>query len=99
MWLLVELQTRQVSTISAPENIFSPRWSPDGQHIAALSSDSKKLLLFDLKTQKWPDWVKEAGSIGILTWSADGRYLYYDETSTEHPTFRRANVGLTRSEV
>ena len=97
--LLLELQTRKVSAISAPENIFSPRWSPDGQHIAALSADSKKLMLFDLKTQQWSDWIKEMGSIGFLTWSPDGRYLYYDETSTEHPTFRRVKVGLARSET
>ena len=97
--LLLELQTRQVSTVSAPENMFSPRWSPDGQHIAALSADSKKLMLFDLETQQWSDWIKELGSIGFLTWSPEGRYLYYDETSTERPTFRRVRVGLTRSEV
>lgn len=97
--LLLDLQTHQVSTLSAPENVFSPRWSPDGQHIAALSSDSKKLMLFDFKTKQWSDWVKEKGSIGFLTWSQDGRYLYYDETSTEHPTFRRARVGVSHSEL
>lgn len=97
--LLLDLQTHQVSTLSAPENVFSPRWSPDGQHIAALSADSKKLMLFDFKTQQWSDWVKETGSIGFLTWSQDGRYLYYDETSTEHPTFRRARVGVSHSEL
>lgn len=97
--LLLDLQTHQVSTLSAPENVFSPRWSPDGQHIAALSSDSKKLMLFDFKTQQWSDWVKETGSFGFLTWSQDGRYLYYDETSTEHPTFRRARVGVSHSEL
>jgi Tol biopolymer transport system component len=34
---LVDLKTRQISTIPGSENLFSPRWSPDGQHMAALS--------------------------------------------------------------
>ena len=97
--LLLELQTHQVSTVSAPEPVFSPRWSPDGQRIAALSADSKALMLFDLATQKWSKWVNETGSIGFLTWSPDGKYLYYDTTSTEHPAFRRAKVGQSGSEL
>ena len=96
---VLELKTRQISTLSAPEKVFSPRWSPDGRHVAALSADSKKLMLFDFKTQRWSDWVNETGSIGFLTWSPEGRYLYYDQTATQHPTFRRVKVGITRSEV
>lgn len=97
--LVLDLKTRQVSTVSSPEGVFSPRWSPDGRHLAALSADSTKLMLFDFKTQKWSEWTKEAGTIGFLTWSPDGKYLYYDETSTAHPTFRRVKVGQTRSEL
>jgi Tol biopolymer transport system component/DNA-binding winged helix-turn-helix (wHTH) protein len=97
--LLLALQTRQVSTVSPPEPVFSPRWSPDGQRLAALSADSKALMLFDFPTQKWSKWVDETGSIGFLTWSPDGKYLYYDTTATEHPAFRRAKVGQSRSEL
>lgn len=96
---LLELKTRQISTLSAPEILFSPRWSPDGRYIAALSADSKKLVLFDFKTRQWSDWVSETGSIGFLTWSPDARYLYYDQTATQHPTFQRVKVGFTRPEV
>jgi Tol biopolymer transport system component/DNA-binding winged helix-turn-helix (wHTH) protein len=97
--LLLALQTRQVSTVSPPEPVFSPRWSPDGQRLAALSADSKALMLFDFPTQKWSKWIDETGSIGFLTWSPDGKYLYYDTTATEHPAFRRAKVGQSRSEL
>jgi Tol biopolymer transport system component/DNA-binding winged helix-turn-helix (wHTH) protein len=97
--LLLELQTHRVSTVSPPEPVFSPRWSPDGQRLAVLSADSRALMLFDFPTQKWSKWVNETGSIGFLTWSPDGKYLYYDETSTEHPAFRRAKVGQSGSEL
>ena len=96
---VVDLGSHQISTIPGSDNLYSPRWSPDGQHLAALSADSKKLLLYDFKTQKWTDWIDEPGAIGFPTWSRDGRYVYYDNTSTENSAFLRAKVGQTRSEV
>ena len=96
---IIDLVTHQVSTVPGSKGLFSPRWSPDGQHLAALTLDSTKLLLFDFKTQKWSDWVTEPGVVGYLNWSHDGSYLYYDNTFTDHPTFRRVKVGQTHSEL
>jgi eukaryotic-like serine/threonine-protein kinase len=96
---IVELSTHQVSIVPGSANLFSPRWSPDGQYLAALTADSQKLLLFSFKTQKWSDWVHEADAIGFPNWSRDGSYLYYDNTFTNHPAFRRIKVGQTRSEL
>jgi Tol biopolymer transport system component len=95
---IVNLNSRQISTIPGSENLYSPRWSPEGRHLAALSADSKKLLLFDFKTQKWRDWINEPGAIGFPTWSRDGRYIYYDTWSTKNSGFHRVKVGETRSE-
>src|SRR5262249_1192193 len=51
---LLDLSTRQVSKLPGSEGLFSPRWSPDGRHIAAVVAVSQgKLMLFDLITQKW----------------------------------------------
>jgi serine/threonine protein kinase/Tol biopolymer transport system component len=96
---IVDLSTHQISTIPGSENLFSPRWSPDGKYLAALTADSQKLLLYTFKTQKWSDWVNEPGAIGYPNWSHDGTYLYYDNTFTNRPTFRRVKVGQTRSEL
>jgi len=95
---ILDLKTRQVSTVPGSDGLFSPRWSPDGGHLAALSADSKRLMLYDFKTQKWSEWINETGSVGFPTWSRDGNYLYYDSTFSDHPTFRRVKVGQTRSE-
>jgi len=96
---IVDLATRQLSPIPGSANLFSPRWSPDGQYLAAITADSQKLLLYSFKTQKWSDWVTEPGAIGFPNWSRDGTYLYYDNTFTDRPTFRRVKVGQTRSEL
>jgi eukaryotic-like serine/threonine-protein kinase len=95
---VLDLNTRQSSTLPSSENSFSPRWSPDGRHIAALSGDSRKLLIFDLKTEKWSVWVNGTATIGFPTWSREGSYLYYDSIFTEHPTFQRVKLGQARSE-
>jgi Tol biopolymer transport system component/DNA-binding winged helix-turn-helix (wHTH) protein len=95
---VLDLSSKRISTIPGSDKLYSPRWSPEGQHLAALSADSKKLLLYDFKTQKWTDWINEPGAIGFPTWSQDGRYVYYDNTSTEKSAFLRVKVGQTRSE-
>ena len=93
---VLDLNSKQVSMFPGSENLYSPRLSPDGKHLAALSSDNKKLLIFDFQTQKWTDWVSEPGSIIHLpTWSRDGRYVYYQSK----PGYRRVKVGQTRSEL
>ncbi|SPF45280.1 putative Serine/threonine protein kinase [Candidatus Sulfotelmatobacter kueseliae] len=96
---IVDLAIHQVSVVPGSEALFSPRWSPDGRHLAALSLNSTKLLLFDFKTQKWSDWITEPGVVGYLNWSPDGSFLYYDDALADHPTFRRVKVGQTHSEL
>jgi len=95
---ILDLVTHRVSTVPGSQNLFSPRWSPDGRYLAALNLDSTKLLLFDFTTQKWSDWITEPGVVGYVNWSQDGSYLYYDSSFTDHPTFRRVKVGQTHSE-
>jgi eukaryotic-like serine/threonine-protein kinase len=96
---IVDLASRRVSNVAGSEKLFSPRWSPDGQYLAALNADSTKLLLFNFKSQNWSDWVAEPGAIGFVNWSSDGKYLYYDSAFTAHQTFRRVKLGETHSEL
>jgi eukaryotic-like serine/threonine-protein kinase len=76
---ILDLATHQISTLPGSQGMFSPRWSPDGRYIPALSSDSKRLLLFDFQTQKWTELA--TGSMGWLEWSKDGQYLQANDSS------------------
>lgn len=71
---ILDLKTRQLSTLPGSAGLYSPRWSPDGQHISAFSADSKTLLLFDMRTQKWSELAN--GSLSWLNWSHDSRFVY-----------------------
>ena len=95
---LVNLQTRQISSIPGPEGLFSPRWSPDGRYLAALSQDSLKLSFYSFKDQKWSPLITENAVIGFPTWSRDSKYVYFDEGGID-PTFRRIAVGAAGSEA
>jgi len=95
---IFDFKTRRVSDIPDSKDLFSPRLSPDGRYIAALTRDSKKLVLYDFQTGKWSDWVTDSVTVGYPAWSADGRYLYFQSWS-DHHTYRRVRSGETKSEV
>ncbi len=78
---VLDLASGQVSSLPDSQGMFSPRWSPNGKNLVALSADSKRVLMFDFQTQKWTEIA--SGSLGWLNWSSDGQYVYFlDYTGT-----------------
>ena len=95
---LVDMKTRQTSTFPGSKGLFSPRWSPDGRYLAAVSVEgSHKLMLYDFRTQKWSEWHTEA-SVNYPYWSSDSRYVYFDNFGVENPKCHRIKVGDNRPE-
>ena len=95
---VLDLDSKQVSIFPGSENFYSPHMSPDGKHLAAYSSDNKKLMIFDFKTQKWTGWINEPEGIHYAAWSRDGNYVYYN-VAGKNPAYRRIKVGQTHSEL
>jgi serine/threonine protein kinase/Tol biopolymer transport system component len=96
---VVDLKTKQVATLTGSDGLFSPRVSPDGHFLAAVPcKDQSKLMLFDFQTQKWSEWAKTVGQIGFISWSKDGKYIYYDTLLTSSPFFGRVKLGQTQFE-
>jgi eukaryotic-like serine/threonine-protein kinase len=71
---LLNLATHRISLIPGSAGKYSPRWSPDGRYLAAMTGDSKTLLLFDFQTQAWTELA--TGTFGWPNWSPDGKFLY-----------------------
>src|SRR5256886_5070188 len=90
---ILDLNSHQLSTVPGSKGLFSPRWSPDGHYLAALSGDSQKLMLYDFKTQKWAVWADEGHTVGFPNWSRDSRYVYFDWFFGKDQSYRRAVVG------
>jgi len=96
---VLDLKTKIVTKIPESERVFSPRWSPDGRYIAALSLDFTTVMLFDFQTQKWSTWFKEAaGSVSYPAWSRDSKYLYFDDLVTDEESIRRVKMGEDHAE-
>jgi len=76
---LFDLRTKQASTLSNSEGLYSPRWSPEGSYIAALKPPDEFLWLYDIKAKKWEE-ISRVG-VGYPSWSRDGKYIYFDSQS------------------
>jgi eukaryotic-like serine/threonine-protein kinase len=72
---MVDLRTHAVSNVPGSRELWSPRWSPDGRRILALSRPADRLMLFDLKSQKWAELTRMA--IGWPEWSREGDRIYF----------------------
>jgi Tol biopolymer transport system component len=89
---ILDLKTERVSDLQGAENLFSPRWSPDGKYIAAITTDSQKLMLFDRVTARWME-LANMTTIGYPSWSHDGQYLYFDTILSDDPAFFRIRIS------
>jgi DNA-binding winged helix-turn-helix (wHTH) protein/Tol biopolymer transport system component len=69
--------TNQVSPLLGATEMWSPRVSPEGRYIAALTQQDGKMMLFDTKTQKWEEL--SAHYSGYPSWSRDGKFLYFQD--------------------
>ena len=87
----LDLKTRKATKLPGSDGLYSPRWSPNGRYIAAISLDSLRLMLFEVSTQKWSELAKIF--VAYPNWSRDGRYLYFDGTLDNKESFFRVQVS------
>ena len=70
-----DLASQKTEKLPLSENLFSPRWSPDGLWIAALTIDQTQLVLYDVHHHTWRTIFNR--SAADPTWSSDSRSLYF----------------------
>ncbi len=76
------LKSGQTSKIPGSDGWFSPRMSPEGRTLAALSLDFKRIGLFDFPTARWRDLPQPNVPNGPF-WSADGQWVYFNAGDDE----------------
>jgi Tol biopolymer transport system component len=78
---IADLRNKKVSTVPGSQGLWTPRWSPDGRYLLALtadasSSNSKSLLIYDFRKSQWRKLIEHL--INEPVWSHDGEYIYFD---------------------
>ena len=87
---VVTLKTRHTEAVPDSEGFFSPRWSPDGRWILALSLDQERLVLFDTRLKRWSQLL--AGGVADPVWSADSSSITIHAFSAEREPMLRVSV-------
>jgi Tol biopolymer transport system component len=78
---ILDLKTHQVTEVPNSKGLFSPRWSPDGGHLLAMTAlQPTKGMLFDLKAHTW-EQIFEVPGAEYAEWSSDGRCIDFNVPS------------------
>jgi len=71
---IIHLSTSQIEQVPGSDGLFSPRWSPDGRYIAALTLDQRQVRLFDVAARTWSNLAVPSGADPV--WSSDSHSLF-----------------------
>jgi eukaryotic-like serine/threonine-protein kinase len=88
---LLGMSTHQRSTLPGSAGLYSPRWSPDGRYIAAMSFDSRVLMLFDFQTQRWQELARV--TMGFPNWSRNSDYIYFLHYGEDQSVVMRVHIS------
>ncbi len=77
---------RSLAMLPGSEGLWSPRWSRNGQFIAALGSPTPRLMLYDLKSRRATRLTSFA--VDYPAWSHDGQSIYFESDTEENAWYR-----------
>jgi serine/threonine protein kinase/Tol biopolymer transport system component len=85
---IMDWRSRKYAAVPGSDDLAYGAWSPDGRYIAATGS-VPGIRLFDTGTQQWSQ-LADGPLLGSPFWSHDGRYVYFQNSSTseDQPIFR-----------
>jgi Tol biopolymer transport system component len=87
---ILDLRTNALTSLPGSDGLFSPRWSPDGRYISAISLDQRRLMLFDTTTRVWR--MIADTSVADPVWSADSRAIYFHASLAEMQPIYRISI-------
>jgi Tol biopolymer transport system component len=76
---MVDVESGARSSVPGSEGLFSPRWSPGGGTLVALTRDSFHLMARDATRGTWREVMQSREWITYPAWGADGRSLFVSD--------------------
>jgi Tol biopolymer transport system component len=84
---MLDLKTRQVTDLPRSAGLFSPRWSPDGRYLLAITGDYQKLVLYSFANHQWQDLLKMEAD--YPHWTSDSKCIYFNQFTVKTlPAYR-----------
>ena len=87
---IINLAAHKEEELPNSEGLFSPRWSPDGRWIVALTLDQKSMMLYDVAGHHWQHLAST--SVADPVWSADSKAIYMHAFLAEREPILRVEV-------
>ena len=77
---VLDLRQSRIQDLPKSNGLWTPRWSPSGDFIAAVSVDNRRLVVFKVSTGIWAE-LAVLRNIEYPAWTADSRYIHFSATS------------------
>jgi len=91
----LDLRSKSVSTLTGSSGLFSPRVSPNGRYVVAMTAGRPfKLMLFDISTHKWTEVF--GSETAYPSWSQDGKYVYFRDAPFGGPQGHPPRISRLR---
>jgi Tol biopolymer transport system component/predicted Ser/Thr protein kinase len=87
---LLDVKSGKVGSLPGSKSLVLPVVSPDGRYLASSTSDGRKLRVYDFTTHAWQELALP--SVGFAEWTADSRYLYFDNGLSKDPAIYRLRL-------
>jgi Tol biopolymer transport system component/DNA-binding winged helix-turn-helix (wHTH) protein len=87
---VLDLRTGVATPVPDSTGMFSPRWSPDGHYIAALSLDQNQLLLYEVATKRWKTLAKTTAADPV--WASNSQSIYFHASLAETQPIYRVSI-------
>jgi DNA-binding winged helix-turn-helix (wHTH) protein/Tol biopolymer transport system component len=89
------IETGALQKIPGSDGWFSPRLSPDGTKFVAISTDEKRLALYDFASARWSELLNsESARLAAPFWSEDGKSVFLN--MHERSVSVESNASLAR---
>jgi Tol biopolymer transport system component len=74
---VLDLKSKRVVEMPGTRGLWSPRWSPDGRRLLAITTDSEAISISDAHAPEWKELLR-LRNIDKATWSPDSKFILFN---------------------